>query len=318
MNDNVYDVAILGAGPAGLAAGLYAGRAGLRAVILEKGPDGGQIINTSEVENYPGQLVEGETGESLAARMTRQAEKFGCLRARENIKAVYLDGDVKVLEGRRNKYMARTVIIATGAGPRPIGCAGESDFVGRGVSYCATCDGSFFKGLRVIVAGGGDSAVEEACYLTKFARQVTIVHRRDTLRAAKAIQDRAFANPAIDFLWDSVIEGVEGDALMNAVTVKNVKTGALTRVEKQPDDKMLGLFVFVGNLPATSLFEGVIDMESGYIRTDESMMTSLPGVFAAGDVRVKPLRQVITAAADGAVAAVQALKYIEEHAPHKM
>lgn len=308
----VYDLIILGAGPAGLAAGLYAGRAGLNAIILEKGPAGGQIVNTWEIENYPGQMLDGESGESLAQRMLTQAEGFGCKRARENIRQVYLDGEIKVVQGRKNKYMARALIIATGANPRPIGCAGEQEYTGRGISYCATCDGSFYKGLRVFVAGGGDSAVEEALFLTRFARQVTIIHRRDSLRAAKSIQDKAFANPKIDFIWDSVIDQVGGQPYISFVVVKNVITGETTRIEKEPADEKMGVFGFVGNAPATQLFEGMLELEKGYIKTDEMMRTGIDGVFAAGDVRVKPLRQVVTATADGAIAAVMAEKYLEK------
>ena len=310
----IYDVIILGAGPAGLAAGLYAGRSRLNVLIIEKGQDGGQIAITDEIENYPGQIVEGESGPSLIARMTEQAEKFGAKRVSDMIKEVELEGEVKVLKSEKNEYQSKTVIIATGAFARPIGCKGEKEFMGKGVSYCATCDANFFEDFEVYVVGGGDSAVEEAMYLTKFARKVTIIHRRDELRAAKSIQEKAFKNPKLFFMWDSVVEELEGDDILQAMYVKNVKTGEVTKVEADPEDGMFGLFGFIGTVPNTKIFEGVIDMdERGYIKTDADMHTNIPGVYAAGDVRVKSLRQVVTAAADGAIAAVQVERIMSDY-----
>ena len=310
----IYDVIILGAGPAGLAAGLYAGRSRLNVLIIEKGQDGGQIAITDEIENYPGQIVEGESGPSLIARMTEQAEKFGAKRVSDMIKEVELEGEVKVLKSEKNEYRGKNVIIATGAYARPIGCKGEGQFRGKGVSYCATCDANFFEDFEVYVVGGGDSAVEEAMYLTKFARKVTIIHRRDELRAAKSIQEKAFKNPKLFFMWDSVVEELEGDDILQAMYVKNVKTGEVTKVEADPEDGMFGLFGFIGTVPNTKIFEGVIDMdERGYIKTDADMHTNIPGVYAAGDVRVKSLRQVVTAAADGAIAAVQVERSMSDY-----
>ena len=309
----VYDVIILGAGPAGLAAGLYAGRSRLSTLIIEKGQDGGQIAITDEIENYPGQMVEGESGPSLIARMTEQAKKFGAERCSDVIKSVDLTGEVKKLVGNKGEYEAKCVIVATGAFPKPIGCENEGKFTGKGISFCATCDASFFEDFEVYVVGGGDSAVEEAMYLTKFARKVTIIHRRDELRAAKSIQEKAFANPKIAFLWDSVVVKVDGDELLSTMTVKNTKTGELTEVKADEDDGLFGLFGFIGYNPNSQLFEGVLDMENGYIKTDENMHTNIPGVFAAGDIRVKSLRQVVTAAADGAIAAMQAEHFISNH-----
>ncbi|MCI8476923.1 MAG: thioredoxin-disulfide reductase [Oscillospiraceae bacterium] len=310
--DKVYDVIILGAGPAGLAAGLYAGRSRLSTLIIEKGKDGGQIAITDEIENYPGQMVEGESGPSLIARMTEQAQKFGAERATDTITSVELDGEVKVLKSAKNEYRAKAVIVATGAFPKPIGCENEAKFIGKGVSFCATCDAAFFEDFEVFVVGGGDSAVEEAMYLTKFARKVTIIHRRDELRAAKSIQEKAFANPKIAFLWDSVVQSVDGDELLSKMVVKNVKTGELTTIEADPDDGLFGVFGFIGYNPNSKLFDGILTLENGYIKTDENMHTNLPGVFAAGDIRVKSLRQVVTAAADGAIAAMQVEKFINE------
>ena len=309
----VYDVIILGGGPAGLTAGLYAGRSRLSTLIIEKGQDGGQIAITDEIENYPGQMVEGESGPSLIARMTEQAKKFGAERCADMIKSADLNGEIKTLVGVKGEYQAKTVIIATGAFPKPIGCENEGKFTGKGISFCATCDAAFFEDFEVYVVGGGDSAVEEAMYLTKFARKVTIIHRRDELRAAKSIQEKAFANPKIAFMWDSVVVKVDGDELLSTMTVKNTKTGELTEVKADEDDGLFGLFGFIGYNPNSQLFEGMLDMEHGYIKTDDNMHTSIPGVFAAGDIRVKSLRQVVTAAADGAIAAMQAEHYVSNH-----
>ena len=309
---NLYDVIILGAGPAGLAAGLYAGRSCLKTLIIEKGQDGGQIAMTDEIENYPGQMLEGESGVTLVARMAKQAKQFGAERVRDNIKSVSLEGSVKKVVGRKGEYLGKTLIIATGAFPRPIGCKNEAQFTGAGISYCATCDGMFFRDLEVFVVGGGDAAVEEALFLTKFARKVTIIHRRDQLRAAKSIREKAFRNPKIDFLWDSVLEEVDGEDALNKLVVKNVKSGELTTITADPKDGMFGVFCFIGMNPNSALFEGVLDMERGYIKTNEDMHTNIPGVYAAGDIRVKSLRQVVTAVADGAIAAMQAEKYLAE------
>ena len=311
----IYDVIVLGAGPAGLAAGLYAGRSRLSTLVVEKGKDGGQIAITDDIENYPGQIVEGESGPSLIARMTQQCEKFGVERVSDVINAVELEGDVKKLKSAKGEYCGKTVIIATGAFARPIGCKGEKEFMGKGVSYCATCDANFFEDFEVFVVGGGDSAVEEAMYLTKFARKVTIIHRRDELRAAKSIQEKAFKNENLHFMWDSVVEEVGGEGILSWMKVKNVKTGEVTTIEADEEDGMFGVFGFIGTLPSTKIFEGTplqLD-ERGYIPTDVDMHTNIPGVFAAGDVRVKSLRQVVTAAADGAIAATQCEKYLNEH-----
>lgn len=310
----IYDVIVLGAGPAGLAAGLYAGRSRLSVLIIEKGQDGGQIAITDEIENYPGQIVEGESGPSLIARMTEQAAKFGAERVSDTITEVSLEGEVKVLKSATAEYQGRNVIIATGAHARPIGCKGEAEYMGKGVSYCATCDANFFTDLEVYVAGGGDAAVEEALYLTKFARKVTIIHRRDELRAAKSIQEKAFANPKIAFLWDSVVEEVSGDGLLQTMTVKNIKTGEFTKIEADPKDGLFGLFGFIGMIPNTGVFADKVETDDkGYIKTDEDMHTNVPGVYAAGDVRVKSLRQVVTAVADGAIAAVQVERSMSDY-----
>lgn len=308
--DKVYDVIIVGAGPAGLAAGSYAGRARLSTLIIEKQKDGGQIVITDEIENYPGG-IEGETGPSLIERMVKQAEHFGAEKTFDSIEEVELTGEIKRLKGRNGDYYAKTVIIATGANSRPIGCPGEKELTGKGVSYCATCDGAFFEDLDIYVVGGGDSAVEEALYLTKFGRKVTIIHRRDELRAAKSIQEKAFANPKMAFMWDSVVVELKGDGILESMVVKNVKTNELTEIVADEDDGTFGVFCFIGFVPNSEVFEGKVSMEQGYILTDDDMRTNIPGVFAAGDVRKKSLRQVVTAAADGAIAAIQANRYVE-------
>ncbi len=310
----MYDVIIIGAGPAGLAAGLYAGRACLKTLIIEKGEDGGQIAQTDSIENYPGQVLEGENGITLTERMTKQCEMFGCERVRDTVKKLDLENEIKTIKCRKGEYQAKTVIIATGANPRPIGCKGEGLFKGVGVSYCATCDANFFKDLEVFVVGGGDAAVEEAIYLTKFARKVSVIHRRDELRAAKSIQQKAFKNEKMHFIWDSVVEELDGDGVLQKMVVRNVKTGELTTYEADPAEGRFGVFGFIGRIPNSKILAGTgLELnEAGYIPTDDEMRTNLPGVFAAGDIRVKTLRQVVTAAADGAIAAVQAEKYIND------
>jgi len=308
--DKVYDIIVLGAGPAGLAAASYAGRARMDTLLIEGTKDGGHIVITNEIENYPGSLEE-ESGPSLIARMTKQVEKFGADRVTDTIVDVELEGKVKHLKGNHGDYYAKAVVIATGASPRPIGCPGEKEFTGKGVSYCATCDANFFEDFEVYVVGGGDSAVEEAMYLTKFARKVTLIHRRDELRAAKSIQEKAFANPKMAFMWNTTIEEIKGDGVVTSMIVKDTKTGETREIEADEEDGTFGIFVFVGFDPKSQLFEGKLEMENRYIVTDKYMHTSVPGVFAAGDVIVKHLRQVVTACGDGAVAATEAQHYVE-------
>jgi len=308
-SNKIYDVVIIGAGPAGLSAGLYAGRSRLSTLLIEKEMDGGQIVITSEIENYPGS-IEHETGPSLIERMVKQNERFGVERASDNILSVELEGDVKALKGLKGEYKGRTVIVAAGAHPRPIGCPGEKEFIGKGVSYCATCDAPFFSELEVYVVGGGDAAVEEAIYLSGFARKVTIIHRRDELRAVKSIQEKAFAKSNIEFMWNTTVEELSGDGLLSSMTVKDTKTGETRVIEADEDDGLFGVFVFVGFDPQSEIFVGKLDMDGPYVKTDEDMKTNVPGVFAAGDIRAKSLRQVVTAAADGAIAATQAEHFL--------
>lgn len=219
---------------------------------------------------------------------------------------------VKHLKGNKGDYYAKTVIIATGASPRPIGCPGEKEFTGKGVSYCATCDANFFEDFEVFVVGGGDSAVEEAMYLTKFARKVTLIHRRAELRAAKSIQEKAFKNPKMEFMWNSTVEEIRGDGVVNSMIIKDTVTGETREVVADEDDGTFGIFVFIGFDPKSQLFEGKVEMKNRYIVTDQNMHTNVPGVFAAGDVIVKSLRQVVTACGDGAIAATEAQRYVEE------
>lgn len=308
----VYDVIIIGGGPAGLTAGLYAARSRLKTIIIEKDVDGGQIATTSDVENYPGVPADA-TGPSLVARMVEQALGFGAEKVSDEVIEVDFRDKIKIVKGKDKEYQGRTVIIATGSVPRAIGCPGEDKLVGRGISYCATCDGPFFEDLEVYVVGGGDAAVEEAMYLTKFAKKVTIIHRRDELRAAASIQEKAFANPKMNFIWDSVVTEIKGEEMLESFIIKNVKTGEVKEIFPDEDDGVFAIFVYIGHLPSTGIFEGVVEMDKGYILTNENMETNIPGVYAAGDNRVKSLRQVVTAAADGAIAAMQAEKYIEDN-----
>lgn len=308
-----YDVAVIGAGPAGLASGLYAARAKMSVIILEKDGTGGQIATTDEVANYPGSIPEA-TGPSLIARMVEQCDEFGAEIVQKSVTEVDFDSKIKKLTLADGSVIeAKTVIIGTGAVPRKINAPGEKELTGKGVSYCATCDADFFTDMEVYCIGGGDTAVEEAIYLTKFASKVTVVHRRDELRAAKSIQEKAFANDKIEFIWDSGVKEINGDGLVEQLVLTNKKTGEDTVIDAPEDFGTFGIFVFIGYIPNTELFQDKIELDGGYIVTDPDMKTNVEGVFAAGDVRVKSLRQVVTATADGAIAAVQAEHYISNN-----
>ncbi|NLK72427.1 MAG: thioredoxin-disulfide reductase [Clostridiales bacterium] len=310
--ENIYDVIIIGAGPAGLAAGIYAARARMKTLIVEKGIPGGLIVNTNEIENYPG-AEENATGPSLTERMKEQADEFGAEFITDEIVQIDLNNDIKKLTGRVGTYQSKSVIIAAGAYPKTIGCKGEREHIGQGVSYCATCDGSFYTGLEVIVVGGGDAALEEAIFLTRFARKVTIVHRRDKFRAAKSIQEKAMKNEKINIRWNTIVEEINGDGIVESVIFKDTVTGEITEKKADPADGIMGVFVFVGYKPYTEIFKEAIGTDPhGYVITDEKMQTNIKGVFAAGDIRVKPLRQVVTAVSDGAIATVEAEKYIDD------
>jgi thioredoxin-disulfide reductase len=308
----IYDVIIIGSGPAGLSAGLYAGRAKMKALMIEKGQHGGQIMSTNSIENYPGSLAE-ESGESLTARMVEQCKTFGLEIVQDTVLKVQLDGVIKTVECENETYETKTIIIATGTNTKNIGCIGEEEFVGRGISYCATCDAAFFSGLPVYVIGGGDSAIEEAIYLTKFAREVTVIHRREGFRANKASLDKARQNPNIKWLLNRKVVEIKGDGLVESIVLEDVRDGSREEIHASQEDGTFGIFAFIGLVPQTELFKGLLEMdEQGYIISDDKMQTSVEGVFVAGDCRQKLLRQVVTAVSDGAIATVSAEKYIEE------
>lgn len=302
-----YDIAIVGGGPAGLSAAIYAARGGLRTVVFEKAMIGGQIVVTADVENYPG-FEENMSGFDIADKMQKQAEKFDAEIKLEEVKAIGSEGLCKVVETSKSLYKVKSVILATGAHPRKLAVPGEEKFTGRGVSYCATCDGALYRNKIVAVVGGGDSAVEEAIFLTKFAEKVYVIHRRDELRAVKIVQERAFKNDKIEFIWDSVVQAIEGGDFVEKLMLYNKKTKKISEIPVH------GVFIYVGIIPNSGLLESRIKFDQqGFIETDNSMHTEIPGVYAAGDVTHKVLRQVVTASSDGATAAFSAEKWIEEN-----
>ncbi|MED4977370.1 thioredoxin-disulfide reductase [Heyndrickxia faecalis] len=304
--EQIYDVIIIGAGPAGMTAAVYASRSDLKTLMIERGVPGGQMVNTEEVENYPG--YESILGPELSNKMFEHAKKFGAEYAYGDIKGIDTDGDYKIVKAGTKAYKALAVIIATGAQYKKLGVKGENELGGRGVSYCAVCDGAFFKGKDLVVVGGGDSAVEEGNYLTRFANKVTIVHRRDQLRAQKILQDRAFKNEKIDFIWNHTVKEIhEENGKVGAVTLVSTVDGS------EKPFKTDGVFIYIGMVPLTKPFENLgITNEAGYILTNEEMETKIPGIFAAGDVREKTLRQIVTATGDGSIAAQNAQHYVEE------
>jgi thioredoxin reductase (NADPH) len=300
------DVIVIGGGPAGLTAALYAARASAAPLVLIGEAVGGQAATTHEIENYPG-FPQGVGGSALAQQMQTQAERFGAQFLFETVTEVSFDAYPFVVRTRTTEYTARAVIITTGSSPRKLGVPGEEAFSGHGVSYCATCDGYFFKDKRVVVVGGGNSALDESMFLSRLVSQITIVHRRDQLRADPVLQDRVFADPKIEFVWDSVVKEVLGDGEANAVRVRNVKTGEVTTLDTE------GVFIYIGHIPNTKLFEGKLELdELGYIATDRRQHTSVPGVYAAGDVQDPIFRQIVTAAGTGSAAAIEAIRFLEE------
>ena len=299
------DLIIVGAGPAGLTAGLYAARARLNVVLFEKISPGGQVLLTDIVENYPG-FPEGISGFELMDRMKRQTESFGLSIEIREVLSFRFDPDLKVIVTDKGEEQAKSVILACGATPRKLGIPGEDQLTGRGVSYCATCDGPFYRDQEVAVIGGGDTAVEEALFLTKFATRVYLVHRRDQLRATKVLQERVMANDKVEIIWDTIPQRILGESGVEAVELKNVKTSQLSTLNVQ------GIFVFIGYEPNTQLLKGILDLDKlGFIRTNAEMETSVAGVFAAGDIRSKNLRQISTAVGEGATAAFSAEKYLD-------
>ena len=305
MSEEPRQAVIIGSGPAGLTAAVYAARANLAPLLIEGFEAGGQLMLTTDVENYPG-FVDGIMGPELMEQMRKQAARFGTEYLTQNVTSVDLARSPFEIVVGDDVIRAQSVIIATGAQAKMLDVPGERRLLGHGVSTCATCDGFFFRDQELVVVGGGDSALEEALFLTKFASKLTVVHRRDTLRAAKIMQDRAFANDKINFLWDSVVTEVQGDGKVARVVVKNLKTGDESKLEAS------GLFVAIGHLPNTSLFEGQVELRDGYIVTETgATQTSVPGVFAAGDVVDSKYRQAVTAAGMGCMAAIDAERYLE-------
>lgn len=305
MTEKIYDVVVIGAGPAGMTAAMYSARSEMKTLLLERGVPGGQMNNTAEIENYPGygQIM----GPELSMKMYEPLADLGVENAYGFVTSIVDNGATKTINTEEEVFETKSIIIATGANHRKLGVPGEEEYGARGVSYCAVCDGAFFRDQDILVIGGGDSAVEEAIFLTRFGKTVTIMHRRDELRAQKIIQERAFANDKIKFIWDSVLEEIKGDERkIESVRYKNVKTGEVTEAD------FGGLFIYVG-LDAVSEFArdlGITD-EEGWIITDATMKTSIPGIFAVGDVRQKDFRQITTAVGDGAQAAQEAYKYVE-------
>ncbi len=300
------ELIIIGSGPAGFTAGIYAGRAQLAPLLITGSALGGQMGLTSEIENYPG-FPQGLTGQELTQLMQQQAERFGAKVQADEVTAVDLSAHPFKVTAYGDEYEAKALIIATGTSPRKLGVPGEAEFAGRGVSYCATCDGFFFQDRQVVVVGGGDSALEEAIFLTKFATQVYVVHRRDRLRAEKVFQERAFRNEKIEFIWDTAVTDILGNGKVTGVRLKNVKTKEKSTMEAD------GVFIYVGVIPNTRFLGGHVELDGrGYIITNRQGHTSVPGVFAAGDVQELVLKQVATAVGSGAMAAMEAEKFIAE------
>ena len=301
----MYDVIVIGAGPAGLSAALYAGRARLKTLVVEKKKEGGQIALTSEVENYPG-CVEGESGPTLIDRMYNQAKHFGAEFVYDEIESVDLQGSIKQLNGKKDVYKSKAVIVATGASSRPIGCPGEKEFIGKGVSYCATCDGMFFRGRDVAVVGGGNTALEDAMFLSNYCNKVYIIHRRDKLRGEEKIAKAISEKDNIEMVWNSNVVKLIGDDKVEGITVKNSVDGS------EKDIQVSGLFIAVGQEPDNYDFEEVVELDDkGYVVAGEDCKTESRGIFTAGDCRTKNVRQLTTAASDGAVAAIGACEYID-------
>lgn len=300
--ESIIDVAIVGGGPAGLAAGLYAARSGVKTVLYEALFTGGQIVNSPEVANYPG--FEAIAGSELTAKMLNQAELFGLDVRYTEVSGLSLLGDTKYIECGGERVAAKSVIVATGARPRLLGLDNEQKFTGAGVSYCAVCDGAFFRGKDVAVVGGGDTALTDALFLSRFCKTVYIIHRRDELRGSKSLQDHISDTENIKLAWNSVVTSLNGENVIDSVQITNTVDGTKSTLE------LCAVFVAIGMLPNNSLFKDELRLNGGYVIVDFSMQTNIEGVYAAGDVRETPLRQVVTAAADGAVAATSAVGYI--------
>jgi len=306
----MYDCIIIGAGPAGISAGIYAARASMKTIIIEKGTPGGLIAKTDEIANYPG-VEDVPTGSELIERMIKQAKSFGAEFITDTVVNVDLSGTTKVVYGENDTYEGKSVIIATGSNPRLLNVPGEKEFTGKGIAYCATCDAPFFQDLDIYVVGSGEAAVEEAMYLTKFGRSVTLLVRKDKLSVAKSIEEKALKCEELSIMWNVEVESFEGSGILRAMNIVNNKTGEKTKILPKEGDMMFGVFIFVGYIPESTVFDGKVVTDRNYIVSDETMKTSVEGVFVAGDVRVKELRQVVTAVNDGAIAAINARKYVE-------
>lgn len=306
----MYDCIIIGAGPAGISAGIYAARSSMKTIIIEKGTPGGLIAKTDEIANYPG-AEDVPTGPALIERMVKQAKSFGAEFITDTVVDVDFSNATKVVVGENNTYEGKSVIIATGSNPRLLDVPGEKEFTGKGIAYCATCDAPFFQGLDIYVVGSGEAAVEEAMYLTKFGRSVTLLVRKDKLSVAKSIEEKAFKCENLNIMWNVEVESFEGAGILGAMNIVNNKTGEKTKIVPIEGDMIFGVFIFIGYVPESSIFEGKIETNRNYVVSDGSMKTNVEGVFVAGDVRVKELRQVVTAVNDGAIAAVNAGKYVE-------
>ncbi len=300
----IYDLLILGAGSAGLTAAIYGGRAGLDVLVIENMIPGGEITSTEQMDNYPG-FPDGIGGLAFGQLLEQHARKFGAELLSSTIESLELQQEPRRVLTGAGPFFGRSVIVATGTAPGLLGVPGESEFSGRGLSFCATCDGPFFKKKTVAVVGGGDSAVEEALYLTRFAEKVLLVHRRDKLRAVQVLQDKILQHPQVEILWDSVVSEFMGSGKLERIKVENVRNGIMSEIAVD------GVFLYVGRIPKTAFLKDLEKDPQGYIITNEEMETKIPGVYAAGDVRRKFLRQVITAAADGAIAASMALRYLD-------
>lgn len=303
--DSEYDLIVVGAGPTGMTSAMFAGRSNLKTLLIERMVPGGQIATTSTVENYPG-FPDGIEGPDLSEAMLEHAKKWGAVTTFNEVTGIRVDGDYRVVETPDGDLRAKALIITSGADHRRLGVPGEMEFMGKGVSNCAVCDGAFFADSPVAVIGGGDGAIDEGLYLTRYASKVTVVHRRNELRASKILAERALANPVMDFAWNSVVESINGDKVVESVTLKDIETGAVAELPVE------GVFIYVGLVPNTDYLKGMVELDSGgHILVSPRMETNIPGVFAAGDIRQKAARQLVSASGDGAAAAVSVRNYIK-------
>ncbi|MGL5327743.1 MAG: thioredoxin-disulfide reductase [Peptostreptococcaceae bacterium] len=308
----IYDVIILGGGPAGLTSGIYGARSKLNTLIIEKKQLGGLIVNTFEVDNYPGSN-KNSTGVSLMNRMKEQCLEFGVNIVQDLITELEIEDDIKILKSKNNEYKCKALIIATGSNPKKLNIHGEDELIGKGISYCAICDGDFFENLEVFVVGSGESAAKEGLFLTKYARKVNIICRGNRLKCSELLKNKIYSNEKISLIFNKTIKAVHGDEVLDKIILQDVLTKENTEYKANEEDGMIGLFVFIGLKAQTQIFKGILDLDSqGYILSNENMQTNIDGVFVAGDCRSKILRQIVTATSDGAIAATMAEEYINE------